>query len=77
MKNLKKDKKVVCKEEIDHEPEIEESQHIPEDEPIEQEREKEQKQFPSKRKNKIFEYLNKDTKEHKQLSASQAKRLFL
>ena len=44
---------------------IEESQYVSEDEPIEQEKEKEQKQFPSKRKNKILEYLNKDAKKHK------------
>ena len=47
-------KKVVIEEETDSEPEIKESQYIPGDEPIKQEKEKEQKQFPSKRKNKIF-----------------------
>ena len=61
----KKYKKVVYKEETVSEPEIEESQHIPEDGPIEQENEKGQKQFPSKRENKIFEYLNKYAKKHK------------
>ena len=59
-------KKLVQEEETDSEPEIEESQYILEDEPIEQEKEKEQKQFSSKRKNEVFEYLNKDTKKHKQ-----------
>ena len=62
---LKKYKKVVYKEETESEPEIE-IQYIPGDDPIKQEKEKEQKQFPSKRKNKIFEYLNKDAKKHKQ-----------
>ena len=60
----KKYKKVVYIEETDCEPKTVESQYIPEDEPIEQEKVKEQKQFSSKRK-KIFEYLNKDAKKHK------------
>ena len=63
-RTLKK-KKVVYEEETDSEPKIEESQYIPEDEPIDQEKEEEQKRFPSKRKYKIFEYLNKDAKKHK------------
>ena len=63
-KPQKKYKKVVYIEETDCEPETVESQYIPEDEPIEQEKVKEQKQFSSKRK-KIFEYLNKDAKKHK------------
>ena len=46
---LKKYKKVVYKEETESEPEIE-SQYIPGDAPIKQEKEKEQKQFPSKEK---------------------------
>ena len=62
---LKKYKKVVYKEETESEPEIE-IQYIPGDDPIKQEKEKEQKQFPSKRKNKIFQCSNKDAKEHKQ-----------
>ena len=40
-------KKVVYKEETDSETDIEEIQYIPENKPIEQEKEKEQKQFPS------------------------------
>ena len=40
-------KKVVYKEETDSEPDIEEIQYIPENKPIEQEKEKEQTQFPS------------------------------
>ena len=32
---------------------------------MEQEKEKEQKQVLSKRKNEVFEYLNKDAKKHK------------
>ena len=59
----KKYKKVVYEEESDSEPEAEESQYIPEEEHIEQE--KEQKQQAPKRKNKIFEYLNKDAKRNK------------
>ena len=47
---LKNYEKAVYQEKTDSEPEIEESQYIPEDEPIEPEKEKEQKQFPSKRK---------------------------
>ena len=61
----KKYKKVVYQEETDSEPEAEESQYVPENEPFEQEKEKEQKQLPPKRKTKIFEYLNKDAKKHK------------
>ena len=45
---LKNYEKAVYEEKTDSEPEIEESQYIPEDEPIEPEKEKEQKQFPSK-----------------------------
>ena len=58
-------KNVVYEEKADSEPEAEESQYVPEDETIEQEKEKEQIQLPPKRKNKIFEYLNKDAKNHK------------
>ena len=61
----KKYKKVVYEEETDSEPEAEESQYVPEDEPFEQEKEKEQKQLPPKRKTKIFEYSKKDAKKHK------------
>ena len=61
----KKYEKVVYQEETDSEPEAQESQYVPEDEPFEQEKEKEQKQLPPKRKTKIFEYLNKDAKKHK------------
>ena len=50
---LKKYKKVVYKEETESEPEIE-SQYIPGDAPIKQEKEKEQKQFPSKEKIKYL-----------------------
>ena len=62
----KKYKKAVYEEETDSEPEAEESQYVPEDEPVGQGKEKEQKQLPPKRKTKIFEYLNKDAKKHKQ-----------
>ena len=55
---------VAEQEEIDREPGIEESQYVPEDEPIQQEKENEQKQLPPKRENEIFEYLNKD-EQHK------------
>ena len=47
-------------------PEVKESQYTPEDEFIEEEEEeeekpKEQKEQASKQKNKLFDYLNKDT----------------
>ena len=56
---------VVYEEETDSEPEAGESQDIPEDEPIEQEKKEEHKQPQNKRKNKIFDYLNKDAKRNK------------
>ena len=59
----KKYKKVVYEEESDSEPEAEESQYIPEEEPIEQEIEQ---KHQAPKKNKIFEYLNKDAKGNKQ-----------
>ena len=64
-KTSKKYKKVVYEEDTDREPEAEENQYLPEDEPNEQEKEKEQKQLPTKRENKIFQYLNKDAKRNK------------
>ena len=57
----------MYEEESDSEPEIEESQFAPEEEFIEEEKEEEKtKQSPPKRKNRIFNYLNKDTKRNKQ-----------
>ena len=56
---------VVYEEETDSEPEAGESQDIPEDEPTEQEKKEEHKQPQNKRKNKIFDYLNKDAKRNK------------
>ena len=62
-KFTKEYKKVVYEEESDSEPEAEESQYIPEEEPIEQEIEQ---KHQAPKKNKIFEYLNKDAKGNKQ-----------
>ena len=46
---------------------VEESQYIPEDEFLEEEEKpKEQKQQVPKRKNEVFDYLNKDAKRNKQ-----------
>ena len=57
----------MYEEESDSEPEIEESQFIPEEEFIEEEKEEEKtKQSPPERKNRIFEYLNEDAKRNKQ-----------
>ena len=65
-KPQKKYKKVVYEEEIDSEPEVEENQYTPEEEFIEEEeKQKEQKQQAPKRKNTIFDYLNKDAKRNK------------
>ena len=61
----KKYKKVVYEEESDSEPEVEESQYVPEEEPIEQEIEQKQEPRAPKRKNRVFEYLNKDAKRNK------------
>ena len=52
-------------DETDTEPEEEESQYASEDEIIEEEKQEEQKQSPVKRKNKTFDYLNKDSKRTK------------
>ena len=62
----KRYKKVVYKEETDTEFEEGENQYVPEDKFIEQEKQKEQKKPQVKRKNKIFDYLNKDAKGNKQ-----------
>ena len=57
----------MYEEESDSKPEIEESQFAPEEEFIEDEKEEEKtKQSPPKRKNRIFDYLNKDAKRNKQ-----------
>ena len=57
----------MYEEESDSEPEIEESQFVPEEEFIEEEKEEEKtKQSLPERKNRIFEYLNKDAKRNKQ-----------
>ena len=42
-----------------------ESQYVPENEPIDQEKKEEHKQSQNKRKNKIFDYLNKDAKRNR------------
>ena len=57
----------MYEEETDSEPEVEESQYTPEDKFIEEEEEKPKEQNQAlKRKNKMFDYLNKDTKRNKQ-----------
>ena len=61
----KKYKKIVYEEETDSETETGEGQYVPEDEFVEQEKKEEQKQPQNKRINKIFDYLNKDTKRNK------------
>ena len=59
-KQSRKHLKVIYEEESDSEPEIEESQYVPE----EKEEIKEPKREPAqKRKNNIFDYLNNDAKE--------------
>ena len=59
-KQSRKHLKVIYEEESDSEPEIEESQYVPE----EKEEIKEPKKEPAqKRKNNIFDYLNNDAKE--------------
>ena len=56
----------MYEEETGGEPEAEENQYTPEDEFIEEEEKpKEQKQEAPKRKNKVFNYLNKDAKRNK------------
>ena len=45
---------------------MEGSQYVPEEEEDIEEEKKEVKQPPQKRKNKIFDYLNKDVKRNKQ-----------
>ena len=55
---------MVYEEESDSEPEVEESQYVPE-EPIEQEIEQKQEPQAPKRKNRIFEYLKKGAKRNK------------
>ena len=45
---------------------MEGSQYVPEEEEDIEEDKKEVKQPPQKRKNKIFDYLNKDAKRNKQ-----------
>ena len=45
---------------------MEGSQYVPEEEEDIEEEKKEVKQPPQKRKNKIFDYLNKDAKRNKQ-----------
>ena len=62
---------MVYEEETYSEPEQVESQYVLEEESIEQKKKKEeerkqQQQPQNKRKNKIFEYLNKDAKRNKQ-----------
>ena len=59
----KKYKKVVYQEESDSELEVEEDQYISEEKPIKQDIEQKQ---PAKRKDNLFENLNKDAKRGKQ-----------
>ena len=56
----------MCKEESDSEPEVDESEYVPEETEEEIEKPKAgKKQTPPKRKNNIFEYLNNDAKRYK------------
>ena len=55
----------MYEEESDSEAEVEESQYVPVEEFIEEGKEEETKQPVPKRKNKIFDYLNKDAKRNK------------
>ena len=57
----------MYKEESDSEPEVDESEYVPEETEEETEKPKtEIKQPAQKRKNNIFEYLNNDAKRNKQ-----------
>ena len=65
-KQPKKHKRVVYEEESDSEPEVDESEYIPEETEEEIEKPKVgKKQTPPKRKNNIFEYLNNNAKRNK------------
>ena len=65
-KQPKKHKRVVYEEESDSEPEVDESEYVPEETEEEIEKPKVgKKQTPPKRKNNIFEYLNNDAKRNK------------
>ena len=65
--NPKKHKKVVYKKESDSEPEVDESEYVPEETEEEIKKHKVgKKQPPPKWKNNIFEYLNNDSKRNKQ-----------
>ena len=56
----------MYEEESDSEPEVDESEYVPEETEEEIEKPKVgKKQPPSKRKNNIFEYLNNDAKRNK------------
>ena len=65
MSQPKRYKKVVYEEETDSESETVEIQYVPENEPIKQEKKEEHEQPQNKRKNKIFDCLNKDPKRNK------------
>ena len=55
----------MYEEESDSEPEIDESGYAPEEEYIEEEKEQGKRQSALKRKNKMFDYLNKVAKRNK------------
>ena len=63
-KQPKKSKKVIYKEELDSEPELEEEDYVAE-EAAEEPEIKKTKKNTQKRKNNIFDYINKDAKRHK------------
>ena len=65
-KQPKNYKKVVYAEERDSEPAIEQNQYVPKEDKDIEEEEKEVKQTAPKRRNKRFDYLNKDAKRNKQ-----------
>ena len=66
-KQPKKYKKVVYEEESDSEPEVDESEYVPEEieEDIGKLKTEKKKKLNQKRKNNIFEYLNNDAKRNK------------
>ena len=55
----------MYEEKSESKPEVDESQYTPEEEFIEEEKEEEKKQPALIKKNKTFEYLNKDAKRNK------------
>ena len=68
-KQPKKHKRVVYEEESDSEPEVDESEYVPEETEEETEKFKiGKKQTPPKRKNYVFEYLNNDVKRNREIT---------